>query len=144
MGLKEVLIGVVLVGLFSFAMITFGGQTYINNASNTSILDDPALKGFNTTIRNNLGNIESQAQTEREKVERQEAIGGTSDSGFSLTSIVSVVTSFWGTAIGTTNLIFTALSNILGIPKIVFNIIMGSLIIVVLLLGWKVIRSGGT
>lgn len=142
MGFKEIVLGIVIVGLFALSLITFGGQVAINNNASQNILDDPAISGFNETLRGHLQGIESSAQNQREVFENQEAQGG-ADEGFSLTSIVSISKTFIGTAISTFNLIFGVVADVLGIPPIVFNVILGGIIIVILIFTWRLIKAGG-
>lgn len=143
MGFKDIIVGLVIIGLFAFSIINFAFQLQVNNDVNQTILDDPSLAGLNTTLRNNLGNIESTAQTQREVFEQQEAQGGTADEGFSLTSIVGIVKTFFSTAIGSYNIILTLISNVFGIPPIVLNLLLGIIIIIGLIFIWRLIKVGG-
>lgn len=142
MGLKDIIIGVLLVGIFALAMITFAYQTQIDNNADNNILNEPSFKGLNNTLSDNLQIVRSDAQEQRENFETQEATGG--DEGFSLTSVVSVVKKFTSMMFGTFNIITGVLSDVLGIPSIVINLIGGILIVLMVLLSWRVIKAGGT
>ena len=144
MGFKEIIVGIVIIALFSLSLITFGTQLAINNNATNNILNDPSLSQLNKTLSDELKTIKSTSQTEREVFEQQEAQGGSQDEGFSLTSIVAIVKTFFSTAISSFNLIFIVLSDIFGIPALVFDILLGIIIIIILILIWRLIKVGGT
>lgn len=144
MGLKEIFIGVLIVILFSLSMLTFGANLLINNNAEENILDDPSLQGFNESLEEYLGGIEDTAQTQREAVEGQEAQGGSTDEGFGLTSIVGAVFTFMSTTISGLNLLFQLFFNVIGIPPIVLNLLLGLAIVVGIIYLWRTIKVGGT
>lgn len=144
MGFKELIVGIVLVGLFALCLITFTYRSQIDNNVEHTIMEDPSIQGLNDSLNDYLGEIESTAQTQREVFEQQEAQGGSTDEGFSLTSIVGIVKSFLSTAILLFNFIFVILFYILGIPITILNVLLGDLIIVALILLWRLIKAGGT
>jgi hypothetical protein len=143
MGFKEKIGGIIFVGLFAFCLVAFSVSLSIQNNANNSVLNDPSLTDFNDTIFGNLDTVEGVAQEQREVFEGQAAVGGQGE-GFGLTSIISNVKTFFSLAIGTINLLFSTLKDTLGIPSIVLNVVFGVISISLLLLGWRVIKAGGT
>jgi len=143
MGFKDIIIGVVIIGVFLLAMINFAVFVSINNGGG-SILNDPALSNVNNSLYSELNDIQQTAQTQREVFEQQEAQGGSSDEGFSLTAIVGISKTFLSVAVSSINLIFTVFTDVLGIPPIVLNVILGAIILTTLILIWSVIKAGRT
>lgn len=60
-GIKYLLIGMLLAGLFAFALINGGILLAEHNKANHSIGDDPALSIFKTNLEESLGEAEEQA-----------------------------------------------------------------------------------
>lgn len=139
---KETVIGVVLVGVFALALLTFVYQAQVENNVADNIMNEPSLSGLNDTLTSNLEGVRGEAQDQREGFESDEAFIG--DEGFGLTSIIGVTKKFTSLMFGTFNIVTGGIANILGIPAIVINVIVGALIITILLLGWRVIKAGGT
>ena len=144
MGFTNFTVGIIITAVFAFAIINFAFLTSINNNANQTILDDPSFSGINDTLYNSLGGIQESAQTQREVFEQQEAQGGSSDEGFSLTAIVGIGKTFISTAIGSFNIILTIFFDVFGIPPVVLNVVLGAIIITVLILIWSVIKQGRT
>lgn len=144
MGLKDFIIGSVIVVLFSLSLLTFAGKLAVNNNAQDNILNDPSLSNFNESLGTYLGDIEDDAQTQREAIEGQEAQGGSADEGFGLTAIVGAVFTFFSTIVGGMNLLLSLLFNVVGIPDLVLNLILGLVIIAVIIYAWRTIKVGGT
>lgn len=142
MGMKDMIIGVILTGLFAVGLISFGIFFAVEQGSTNSIADDEFITQFNETLQSNLGDVKGTAENQRESLGSQEAQGG--DEGFSLTSIVPIALNFITLMFGTFGILTGALEQILGIPSIVINVIFGGLVITMLLLAWRVIKAGGT
>ncbi len=143
-GFKEVTVGIVMVALFSFSLLTFGFQIAVDNNSTDNIFDDPVLSGVNDTLREKLGEVRSTTQEQRSNLESQEAQEGSQDEGFGLTAIVGAVFSFFGLGISMFNVIFAIIADAIGIPSIVLNVLVGVIILVLVLFAWRVWKVGGT
>lgn len=144
MGLKEIFIGVIIVTIFALSILTFGSNLLINNNAEQNLIDDPALSGLNESLSEYLGGIQDTAQTQREATESQEAQGGSADEGFGLTAIVGALFTFFGTAISSLNLLFVVISDVIGIPPLILNVILGLFIIALIIYIWRTIKVGGT
>lgn len=143
MGFKDNIIGIVLVGLFALSILIFATGTAVNNGSDLFLGNQPSVSKLNSTLQTQLEGFEETVQSQREGFENSPP-QSSGDEGFGLTSIVSNIKSFTSLAFGTFNIIMGAFSDILGIPKVVLNIILGALVITLLLLGWSVIKAGRT
>ena|SRR3990167_1386712 len=60
-GLKPLLVGLLLGGLFALVLITGGIMLANNNASPVSIGDDPALSAYKTSLESSLENAQANA-----------------------------------------------------------------------------------
>jgi len=143
MGFKDLVIGMVMVGIFAIAIMSFGIIYAQDNESNNSISDSPFISGsFNNSIYSELGEVRETALNGSSSLSQQEAQGG--DEGFSLTAIVPTVLTFLGLGFNVVEIVLNSASSIIGIPVIILNVIAGSLLIVLLILAWRVIKAGGT
>lgn len=144
MGFTNFTIGIVIASVFALALINFAVLTSVNNNAQNNILSDPSLAGINDTLANSLSGIQSTAQTQREVFEQQEAQGGSSDEGFSLTAIVGTGKTFISTAVLSFNILFTLIADVFGVPPLIINVLLGAVIITALILIWSVIKQGRT
>lgn len=60
-GIRPLLVGILLAGLFAFALIQGGALLSTHNQANQSITDSPALSGFKTDIESSLDNAQANA-----------------------------------------------------------------------------------
>jgi hypothetical protein len=90
-GIKPLLIGLLLSGLFAFALITAGITLSLTNHASHSIGDDPAISAYRISLNNTLNEAQADANSSLE------AIGESSVSILSLGSIVDAVAGIWKT-----------------------------------------------
>lgn len=139
-GFRESIISMILVAVFAFTIIGFGAQFAIDNETNKSILNDPI-------INKSYGDIQTQLDSSSDSVETQKdswyndvpVIGAINLIWKSLTGILRV---FFSTFTNLYNVIVTLISTTLGIPAIVLNAINVIITISILLLLWRLVRSG--
>ena len=141
MGFLDKIIGAVLVGVFALALLTFGYQAQIENGTNGTILDDPHFEGLNNSFSSNLNTIRGDAGDQRDNFENQDPQTG-DESGFGLLTIPRNIAKFTSMMFSSVNLVSNLLEDVFGIPSVVFNILGGLLTIIMLLPGWRVIKSG--
>lgn len=143
MTLTDKVIGAVLVGVFVLSLLMFGYGAQLDNNVNDTILDDPHFSGVNESFASILGDVRGDAQTQRDNFEAQSPqISG--DEGFGLLTIPRNVAKFTSIMFSSFGLVTNLLEDVFGVPSVVFNVLGGLLVIVILLLGWKVIKAGGT
>lgn len=142
MGFKDIIIGVVLAGLFALSLLTFGINLATENNSANSIVNESIILPFNETLHDNLEAVKSTSESQRNSLENQEAQGG--DEGFSLTTIPTILFNFTSLMFGTFQILIHSISQVLGIHPIVINVIVASLVITIVILTWRVIKAGGT
>lgn len=142
-GIKPLLIGVLLAGLFAFALIQGGSLLAEHNNANQSITDNPALIVFKTDLESTLGDAHENANG---------SLNALGDSPLSEVSgglvIFTAISGVWKTlkAVPVTiyNLTFgLAKTNIFGESfNVVFGII-GAIIIMLIIFGViKMLTSG--
>lgn len=142
MEFKTLIIGALLTGLFAFAIITFMVQLHIENNTNTSLLDNPSLNKAFGNISYQLNESQSKAETQRQAFAKESSNPVLTTIGFVFTSIINAGQLFISMTIGMFNAIFTAGSEILGIPPIVVGVIFSILLIVAIFALWSVIKAG--
>lgn len=67
-GLKPLLVGILLTGLFAFALISGGIMLAENNAAPQSIGDDPALSSYKTSLEDTLEQAHTDANASIESL----------------------------------------------------------------------------
>ncbi len=142
MGLRDILVGVVLTGLFMIALLTYSVSLTTENFSNQSIEDEPFFQNYTRDLNLTLTNVREDAEKERTAIQTTEPTKG--DENFGLTSIPSMVFNFISMMFKTFKIILTGATSVLGIPQIVVNVIIASLVVIVSLLAiavWKAGRS---
>lgn len=143
MGFLDKISGSILVGVFVLAIVMFGYSAQIDNNVNSTIFDDPHLEGINNSFDSNLRNVRGNAEKQRNITENQDPQAG-GDDGFGITTIPKNIAKFTSMMFSSFNLVTGLLESVFGIPSVVFNVLAGLLIIVIVILGWRVIKSGGT
>ena len=143
MGFLDKVSGAILVVVYVFALLMFGYTAQLDNNVNNTILDDEHFAGINDTLSSTLGDVRGDAQAQRNVTESQEPLISF-DQGFGLLTIPKNIAKFTSMMFSSFNLVTGLLEDVFGIPSLVFNVIGGLLIVVVLILGWRVIKVGGT
>lgn len=142
MGFKDITVAIPLAALFVLSLIVFGYSMQINNGVNDTFINNSNIQRLNTGLQSNLTGFQTEAQAKRTTFEGQTQQVGTADQSNGI-GFFDQVKGFSSLMFGTYNVMTSGISNILGIPALVINIIGGALVITMLLLGWRVIRAGG-
>ena len=140
MEFKDLIITALLVGLFIFAVISFGVQLSKNNNANMSILNNPSINKSFVSITSELEEAEDTAESGR--VGLWSGIPILEEVGIVLDSIVSVGQVFSGMVIGVFGITFELITTTLGIPPIVLGVITAIILISIVLLAWSVFKAG--
>ncbi len=148
-GLKTLIISVLLVGLFMYALIGFSVQFQTDMDANETILntDDSNLNDTYGALKTNLTGAEDTANATRTSFESEEAKSEFGSLTFK--SIVGVGKSFTGTMANFFNIIFDLLKVVLGLDdsdNASFTVVIGTLgsifLVTVIFLAWRSYRSG--
>ncbi len=140
MGFKEIVFGIIIVGLFSISLLYFTGFSSINNNS-TSILDSSEFGSLNESLNEQLNSFDNTANSQHNSTKLQ---GNEKGNDNFFLNIIPTIFAFIGTSLSMVNIIFDIFSDFLGVPRLLLNVIGGMFLITLLLLGWRVIKSGGT
>jgi hypothetical protein len=143
MGFLDKITGTIIVGVFVFALLMFGFFAQTENNVTETILDDEHFAGVNDTFSSTLDDVREESQTQRNITESQDPQIDTGE-GFGILTIPKNVAKFTSLMFSSFNLVTNLLENVFGIPAIVFNVLGGLLIIIIVILGWRVIKAGGT
>lgn len=138
-------IGFILAALFVLSLIIFGYQIQTINGINQTLVSDPAspLGELNETLTENLGGTYGSTTAVGESFDGQTQTIGEGDETLGI-GIFSQLRSLKNIVFGSWNVFAVGIRNIFGIPPLVTNIIGGMLVVIMLLLGWRVIKAGGT
>ena len=137
---RSVFISLILVSLFFFAMSSFViGYAQINNANQT-ILDDPAFNSSFGNIQLELEGIQGGGQNTRENFEQE--VPQIDNNFVLLTSIISSIKIVTSSTVALYNVITQTVSQQLGVNAIVLTVLSGIFLLILILLGWRVIKSG--
>lgn len=145
MAIKDLAISLVLIGLFAFALLSFGIGLAADNNANQSISDDPRINTFQENVSNQLGSYNTQVQGSSEVFsEDTPTVGGESLQLTSVSkiwsSIVSIPKAVYSLTIG---LILDKIFGGTGSSfAIVFTVISSILVVLIILFSWAWIRGG--
>lgn len=144
MEFKGLLITTLLIGLFLFAIISFGVNLSLDNNQNATILQNKAINKTFGQLGTNLSNSRSTAEGQKTATETEVPTAG-SDS-LLLLSIKSAIKVFSSTMTNIYNLTFGLIFETLGLSAGTGAVILGTmfaiLAIVIVFLGWRVLKAG--
>ncbi len=138
--LKTLVISALLVGIFSFALLSFGNQMSLDNNTKNIILEEEQFNRTFNTINVTLQDATNTINATREGFFSDIPIVG--DLGAFLTSIVAVGRQSFSVVKSIYDLTIGLIAETLGISPIVIGVITSIIIIVSLLLAWRVYRTG--
>jgi len=142
MGIKEITTGVVLTGLFMLALLTYTVSLTTENFASQSIENESFFSNYNQSLFQNLSNVREDAEKERNATQATEATKG--DENFGLTSIPSMIFNFISMMFKTLQVLFTGATQVLSIPQLVVNVVIGVVVVIVAILSWAVFKAGRT
>ena len=137
---QQMFVTFALIGLFTFAAISFIVTTQRENNVDLTILENEIINRTYNRLETNLSEFGAETQGHRETFESE-----IPERGFGsllIFSIVSVGQKFLGMIIAVYNIFIVLPSAILGIPKIVTSVISSILVVTLILLVWSVYRTG--
>ncbi len=140
---RGLVIAVLLAGLFTFAIISFGVNLSLSHGSGT-ILENEIINRTFTDLQTNLGEI--QATTEEQKKAWYQDLPIAGDLSIILITTTAVVKGIIEVVRGIFNLFAELVAVTLGIgedsAKVVVGTFTGIMIFSLILLAWSVLRSG--
>ena len=148
-GLKTLIISVLLIGLFMYALIAFGVQFQTDMNANQTILNesDSNLNDTYGSLKTNLTGAKDTANATRTSFESEEAKSEFGSLTFK--SIVGVGKSFTGTMANFFNIIFNLFKVVLGLDdddNAAFTVVIGTLgaifLVTVIFFAWRAYRAG--
>ncbi len=141
MGLKELFVTFALIGIFILCMVNFGVQIARDNEATNSILDNEQINAsFKSGLESDLSSFRDQSEAERDVFEEDNPKVGAGF--FMLDAVMGAGKIFTGMIVGVFNLIILPLESIIGIPSAVIGVIISILIVSLVLLAWRVYKSG--
>ncbi len=142
----ELIIGLLLVGLFFFAMVNFADNLAIDHGLEQNIRNEEIINRTFKDIERNLSRGDSSSKSATESFEAEVAKVGETNLVFS--SITSSLKTLKSMVVGVFSGIFTLISIAFGLndsggPGGIVLAVLGSILtLTVLLLIWKLIRTG--
>jgi len=140
---KDIIVGIIIAGLFTLTMFGFMINLETTNDAPNSILNEPAIAELNQSLTERLENVQSDSETQRQNLENQ-APEVTGDEGFGLTAIVGTLFTMIGSSFLIVQVLSNSITSIIGIPAIFVNVVIGSLVVIMLILLWRVIKGSGS
>ena len=132
----------ILIGLFVFAIISFGLTLQLQNGidENETLLSNDVINRTYARLGENLSEIGTEAQTQKDSFESE-----VPERGFGsliIFAIVGVAQSFGNGIIAVYNIIIVLPASVLGVPSQVISALTSILLVSLTLLAWRVYRSG--
>lgn len=140
MGLKEITVSILLIGLFSFALISFGLNMQLLNNAPVTLLNDSTINSSYGLLNNSYSQYQKEAQ-ERYNASAQDNPQAGSDSILTF-SIVNNARSFTTGIFTIFGIIMNLIINTLTINPIIIGVFSGLLIFIVILYTWRLFRGG--
>ena len=138
--LRDLFITFALIGLFTYAAISFIVTTQTDNRVSNTILEDDVINKTHSRLETSLGEFSSNTSTQKESVE-----GDIPERGFGSLLIFSIVPALWSfgsLVVGVYNIIIVLPASLLGVHPAVIGVLSSILIISLVLWVWSVIRIG--
>ena len=140
MEIRQLIVLVMLSGLFMFGLISGGYLLQANNNVNETILHDTSFNRTFSNLQQNITWLQSKAESAQNATETE--IPTVSGEGIGLESITSALKTFVGMGRGIWDLSFSVVSLYLGVNPVYFYGIVAIVILSIVLLGWSAYRSG--
>jgi len=140
---KSLIISLVLIALFAFALLSFGFSIQTNNNVNTTILADSSLSQLNSSISSNINefNTASGKQTNATASEQGEEQSPTGD--LTLGSIFHSISTFGAFLAGMGAAIFSpSLLSKIGISPLISSILIAILAFIAIYVFWRLLKVG--
>jgi len=140
MGLKELMIAVMLSGIFAIALINMGVNFASNNNSDVSLLNENVINRSYVNLEDSFESFQSTAESNKNASD--EEIASTGFNSIILFSALSSARAITGSIATTFNVLKLIFVKYLGVPAIVIGVFSGMLIFIMVLYIWKTMRSG--
>ena len=137
---RETFITFALIGIFVLASISFIVKTQTDNEVTNTILENDVINSTYVDLETNLNSSRGVVQKQKDSFESENP-----ERGFGsliIFSIVGVGKTFAGMTLGVYNIFIVLPSEVLGIPRIVVGVFTAILVVSLILLVWRVYRSG--
>lgn len=142
MEFKEIFIMSLIVGLFTFSLISFSITFSQQNDAPVNINQNPIVNRMFGNISVELNKSTANADAARQGLIEEEKNPIITTLGFVFNSILSAGNTFMAMGIGMFTYIFQFTQEILGVPAIVIGTFMAILIGVLVLGIWSLVRAG--
>lgn len=141
-GLKSMIITFLIIGLFSFALISFGVNFPDNNLANQSLLDDQRINTSYSQLSTELQDTKTTSEAQLDVLEETEAETGSENVVFR--SVASVWKAFKSMSIGLFNIVFGLIFDVLlGQAFVAVVGVIGAIVtLLIAFYVWKWVRTG--
>lgn len=143
-GFKDVVVTIILVGLFGFALFAFAMQTQADNEVESPIKNEPLINETYNSLGGNVSSFRNRADTQNEVFEQDNPKAEFGSLVFS--SIPGMLKVIRNSVLGIPNLIINLTSKYLFGGNTTLAVIttglVGILVLILILAAWRVIRLG--
>lgn len=136
---KEYLVSFILIGLFIIAMISFSVGFANENNSTITIIGESKIKYTYTALNDTLSDLNKNTGSQENATSSDPGSFGAES--IILTSIWGSLKVFWSSIKDVSNILATFMKYI-GVSYLVIGVILSIIIITIIFLAWKTIRTG--
>ena len=138
---KSLLISLVCVALFGFALISFGFNLQHSNNVNNTILDTGGLSQFNSSISSNLNSFTTSTGNQINAAMSEQGTEQQPTGALTLGSIFHSISTFGG-FIKDTGGTLLSLPLKVGLDPVTYGIIVAILLLIAILTFWRLLKVG--
>lgn len=137
---KSIFISVMLIGLFIFAIMAMASQFATDNNADISIEGDSSIRNVSRSIGKTLNDSQATAEKQREAI-REET--GILNVGFLILESIRGAGQIFTDMVSGVFFVFTGFAQeTLGIPAIVTGTIAAIFVVIMILLFWRLVKTG--
>ncbi len=140
MDFKNLVFIFVFAGIYIFAMMSFAVNLTNDNNVNNTLMESQAVNSTFGNLEAQLQAVPDNANGSKSAFEQETPTLGTDS--FLFGSIISAGKTFTTMITGVFNLMFGLISETLGVSPIILGVFSGLLLITIILLGWKLYKTG--
>ena len=138
---KSLIIVIALTALFAFSLIIGGYTLQIDNGLNSTILNDPVMKSFNSSVVSSLNDFKSSSDVQLNASLAEQGEEQNYEGAVSLGSIFHSLTTFGGFILGFGGSLIGLLGR-LGVDLLIQNVLIAILGVIIILLFWRLWKGG--
>ena len=138
-GFTTLAVAFIITGLFAVAMLSFTAQIELDSGVNDTIFNEPVINSTFSGLKTNISQSEEDVKSIKESFETSNPLLAVGELIFG--SIITAATTIGSAIVGTYDVI-GVLGVYLGIPAVVFQVLTTILLILLVFLAWRLLKTG--